>query len=97
MAVTLGFTSSTTMRMIRSVHRQTTHSRPYAEPSTPPSLTQHFLVVITVARNTNRSAGVLVESSDLSALQSDMNIFLCAFGALLLAAHDLRKSTGRAA
>lgn len=91
MPVTLGLSSSTTVGMVSGVHGHTSHRRSDTEPSTPSSLSQHLLVVIAVARNTDCSAGISVKPSDLATLQSHVNVFFRVPGAVLLVSHDLGK------
>jgi hypothetical protein len=71
MHITLTLTSSTTVRMIASVHSHTTHSRPNIQPSASPSLSELSVMPCGIARHANRRGGIFLHPSNLSTLQPD--------------------------
>lgn len=78
-AISFGFPSSTTMRMIGGVHGKTPNSWADAEPPSSPSFAQGGVFVVDVAGHTNRCDSVLVDESNFTAGNSDGDIIRCLF------------------
>ena len=74
MHIALTLTPTTTMRMVRSIHSQTSHRRSYIQPSAPSSFAQLPKLPMRITRYTNRSTRIFMHFSNLSTLQSYCDI-----------------------
>lgn len=74
MDISLGFTSSTTMGMVASVHGHTTDCRPDIKPTGPSGFSKLPILIIGVAGDSYRCAAVLVNQPDLTTLESNCNV-----------------------
>jgi len=68
MNITLGFTTSTTVRMVCCVHGKTSNSGPDVEPSAPASLAELAEVPMWIARHTDSCTSIWRDPPDLSTL-----------------------------
>lgn len=83
--VTLGLTTTTTVRVVHGVHSQTTDGRADVQPARTTSLTQLSVVVIGVAGDTNSRTAILVNEASLTTRQADSDVLSQALLLLLLA------------
>ena len=72
MTTTLRPTFTTTVRMVMRIHTSTPNMRPPTHPPTPPSFTEHNVLVIGVPYLTHRSATTRRNTANLTRRQSNL-------------------------
>jgi len=92
MLVTFRLSTSTTMRVITSIHGHTSNARSTAKPSTASRLSKTTKLPVRITCFADRCAGILENVSDFTARETDLGIF-----ALVIVCDDLGEGTCRAA